>query len=147
MADKRNFKRIHGVYGEVHIEVSLDRFSRQYQDAQIWLDKQVMINALPYIPHVTGTLVNLTKMRSASLAGTGLVCIADGPYGQYLYNGKVMVDPETGSPWARKDAKKVVTDRDLTYSNPKTVPFYFDVEKRKNIHSWVKGVKKIAGGG
>ena len=58
-----------------------------------------------------------------------------------------MVDPKTGSPWARPGAKKVVTDRDLEYSNPKATPHWFDTAKENHGKSWVKKVKKIAGGG
>ena len=58
-----------------------------------------------------------------------------------------MVDPETGSPWARPGAKKVVTDRDLKYSNPKATPHWFDTAKENHGDSWVRAVKKIAGGG
>ena len=64
-----------------------------------------------------------------------------------LYEGKVMVDEQTGSPWARPGAKKVVTDRDLKYSNPKATPHWFDTAKENHGESWVREVKKIAGGG
>ena len=68
-------------------------------------------------------------------------------WGRFLYEGKVMVDPVTGSPWARKGAKKVVTERPLTYSNPKATPHWFDTAKDAHGIAWVKGVKQIAGGG
>ena len=67
--------------------------------------------------------------------------------GRFLYEGKVMVDPVTGSPWAREGAKKVVTERSLTYSNPKATPHWFDTAKDAHGKTWVKGVKQIAGGG
>ena len=69
------------------------------------------------------------------------------PFGRFLYEGKVMVDTKTGSPWARPGAKKVVTDRDLKYSNPKATPHWFDTAKENHGDSWVRAVKKIAGGG
>ena len=106
-----------------------------------------MNDMVPYMPHRDGTFVNLTRMRSSALQGTGKVVAGAPPQGRFLYEGKVMVDPVTGSPWARKGAKKVVTERPLTYSNPQATPHWFDTAKDAHGKSWIKGVKRIAGGG
>lgn len=135
------------VSGDIKADVSLSRFEKQFQDAQYWLDGQVMNDMVPYMPHRDGTFVNLTRMRSAALQGTGKVVAGVPPQGRFLYEGKVMIDPVTGSPWARKGAKKIVANRPLTYSNPKATPRWFDTAKDKHGKSWVEGVKKIAGGG
>lgn len=135
------------VSGDIKADVSLNRFEKQFQKAQFWLDGQVMNDMVPYMPHRDGTFVNLTRMRSAVLQGTGKVVAGAPPQGRFLYEGKVMVDPVTGSPWARKGAKKVVTERPLTYSNPKATPHWFDAAKEAHSKAWVKGVKRIAGGG
>ena len=135
------------VEGGIKVDVSLNRFEKQYQKAQYYLDNQIMNDMVLYMPHQDGTLVNLTRLQSAALAGTGRVVAAAPPQGRFLYEGKVMVDPVTGSPWARKGAKKVVTDRPLTYSNPKATPHWFDTAKESHGKAWVKGVKRIAGGG
>ena len=135
------------VSGDIKADVSLNRFENQFQEAQFWLDGQVMTDMVPYMPHRDGAFVNLTRMRSAALQGTGKVVAGAPPQGRFLYEGKVMVDPVTGSPWARKGAKKVVTERPLTYSNPKATPHWFDTAKDAHGKSWVKGVKRIAGGG
>lgn len=135
------------VSGDIKADVSLNRFEKQFQKAQFWLDGQVMNDMVPYMPHRDGIFVNLTRMRSAALQGTGKVVAGAPPQGRFLYEGKVMVDPVTGSPWARKGAKKVVTERPLTYSNPKATPHWFDTAKDAHGKSWVKGVKRIAGGG
>lgn len=142
-----NFGGIHQTVGEIHIDVSLSRFEKQFQDAQYWLDGQVMNDMVPYMPHRDGTFVNLTRLQSSSIQGTGRVVAGAPPTGRFLYYGKVMVDPVTGSSWARKGAKKVVTDRPLTYSNPKATPKWFDTAKENHGKSWIKGVKRIAGGG
>lgn len=133
--------------GDVKVKVSLARFERQYRDAQFWLDSQIMTDMVPYMPHQTGTFINITRAQSAALAGSGEVVAAAPPYGRFLYEGKVMVDEVTGSPWARKGAKKIVTDRDLKFSNPKATPHWFDTAKKKRGKAWIKNVKKIAGGG
>ena len=131
----------------IKIDVSLNRFEKQFQEAQYYLDGQVMNDMVPYMPHRDGIFVNLTRMRSAALQGTGKVVAGAPPQGRFLYEGKVMIDPVTGSPWARKGAKKVVTERPLTYSNPKATPHWFDTAKEAHGKAWVKGVKRIAGGG
>lgn len=141
-----NFGDIHQVVGEFHIDINFDRFEDQFQNAQFWLDGQVMNDMVPYMPHRDGTLVNITRLKSASMQGSGWVAAGTGPTARFLYYGKVMVDPVTGSPWARKGAKKVVTDRPLTYSNPKATPKWFDTAKEKHGKAWIKGVKRIAGG-
>lgn len=137
----------HGKGSDVELEVDLSRFEKQYQKAQYALDSMVMTSMVPYMPHQTGTFINVTKAQSAALAGSGLVVAAAPPMGRFLYEGKVMVDPVTNSPWARPGAKKVVTDKDLKYSNPKATPHWFDTAKEKHGESWVRAVKKIAGGG
>lgn len=135
------------VQGDITVDVSLNRFEKQFQEAQYYLDSQIMNDMVPYMPHRDGNFVNVTRLQSAALAGSGKVVAAAPPMGRFLYEGKVMVDPVTGSPWARKGAKKVVTERPLTYGNPKATPYWFDTAKDAHGKSWVKGVKRIAGGG
>ena len=137
----------HGKGQDIELDVDLSRFEKQYGKAQYALDSMVMTSMQPYMPHQTGTFINVTKAMSAAIAGSGTVIAAAPPFGRFLYEGKVMVDPETNSPWARPGAKKVVTDRDLKYSNPNATPHWFDTAKEKHGESWVKDVKKIAGGG
>lgn len=131
----------------IEVKVDLSRFEKQYGDAQFALDSAVMKDMSSYMPQRTGTFINVTKAMSASIAGSGTVIAAAPPMGRFLYEGKVMVDPLTGSPWARPGAKKDVTNRDLDYFNPKATPHWFDTAKKNHGESWVREVKKIAGGG
>ena len=131
----------------IELDVDLSRFEKQYGKAQYALDSMVMTSMQPYMPRQTGTFINVTKAMSSAIAGSGTVVAAAPPMGRFLYEGKVMVDEQTGSPWARPGAKKVVTDRDLKYSNPKATPHWFDTAKDKHGKSWIKAVKNIAGGG
>lgn len=147
MGDTKHFKGFSVVQDGIEIKVSLKRFESQFKDAQLWLDNQIMTDMIPLMPHVTGTFVNVTRAMSSSYAGTGIVVAAAPPMGRFLYEGKVMVDPVTNSPWARKGAKKIVTDRPLTYSNPQAVPHWFDKAKELHCAQWEKGVKERAGGG
>lgn len=136
--------------------VSLDRFDDQIQRAQYLLDSQVMNDMVPYMPQETGTFINVTRAKSAALAGTGLVCAGTGPMGRFLYNAKGMVDELTGSPWARKGAKKVLVTEfaghtnakvDLSFSNPKATPKWFETAKKNHGKKWIEITKKEAGGG
>lgn len=149
MAKRKMISKTHYNYSKPNLEmrINLSRFEKQYEDAQFVFDSTVMKDMKPYMPHQTGTFINITSAQSASLAGSGTVVAAAAPMGRFLYEGKVMVDPLTGSPWARAGAKKVVTDRDLKYSNPKATPHWFDTAKKNHGESWVREVKKIAGGG
>ncbi len=134
----------------IELDVDLTRFNKNYGEAQFALDSMIMTSMQPYMPMRTGTFINVTKAMSASIAGSGTVIAATPPFGRFLYEGKVMVDPATNSPWARPGAKKIVTDKDLDYykgSNPKVTDHWFDTAKQKHGKSWVKAVKKIAGGG
>lgn len=132
--------------GNIKVDVKLDRFEKSFQEAQYWLDGEIMTDMVPFMPHRDGNFINLTKLRSASIQGSGKVIAAAPPTGRFLYEGKVMVDPQSGSPWARKGAKKVVTGKQLDYSNPRATPHWFDTAKEKYGKSWIKGVKEIAGG-
>lgn len=149
MAKRKMISKTHYKYSKPNLEmrINLSRFEKQYEDAQFAFDSAVMKDMKPYMPHQTGTFINITSAQSASLAGSGTVVAAAAPMGRFLYEGKVMIDPLTGSPFARPGAKKVVTDRDLKYSNPKATPHWFDTAKENHGKSWVREVKKIAGGG
>lgn len=54
----------------------------------------------PFVPARNKVLDNTTRVD-------GNLIIYNQPYARFLYFGKLMVDPITGSPFARKDATKV----------------------------------------
>lgn len=139
-----------GKGADIELDVDLSRFERQYSKAQFQLDSMIMTSMIPYMPMQTGTFINVTKAMSASMAGSGYVMAAAPPFGRFLYEGKVMVDEETGSPWARAGARKVVTDKDLQYfkgRNPNATDHWFETAKERHGKSWIAAVKKTAGGG
>ena len=146
---KYNYSK-HGKGADIEVDVDLSRFEKQYGKAQYALDSMVMTSMQPYMPHQTGTFINVTKAMSAAIAGSGTVYAAAPPFGRFLYEGKVMVDPETNSPWARPGAKKIVTNKDLDYDkshNPKVTDHWFETAKARHGESWIRAVKNIAGGG
>ena len=93
MINKTHYKK---KSGSTTLEIDLSRFEKQYQDAQYALDSMVMTSMQPYMPHQTGTFINVTKAQSAALAGSGRVVAAAPPMGRFLYEGKKMVDEKTG---------------------------------------------------
>ena len=128
------------------INVDMDRLEDNFNEAQFELDSAIMTSMQPFMPRRDGTFINLTKEQSAAIAGTGKVVAAAPPYGRFLYEGKVMIGERSRSPWAKKGEKKVVTDRDLTYSGGGQA-HWFDKAKEVDGDSWVDLVKKTAGGG
>jgi hypothetical protein len=137
------------VKGDIKVNISLNRFEKQFQEAQYWLDGQVFTDMEKYMPFRDGNMRNVSAIMSRSMQGSGQVIAGAPPYGRFLYEGKVMVDPVTGSPWARAGAKKVVTDRDLVFdktAHPRATDHWFDAAKEQYVKSWAKGVKKRAGG-
>lgn len=141
MAEMQHFPNISYVAANFRCEISLDRFSKQFAEAQQWLGDRVLEDCKPFMPLLTGGLQQRSHTESS-----GRQVIFPGPYGRFQYGGKVMVDPVTGSPWARKGAKKVLTDRPLQYSNPQATDHWFDAAKAQNGEYWIAGVKRRAGG-
>lgn len=92
----------------------------------------------PFVPALTGSLMNRTRVD-------GNTIIYPGPYARFLYYGKVMVDPDTGSPFAQKGAVKVVTDRNLVFNrsvNPQAQAHWFEASKAQNLEKWLRVYKK-----
>lgn len=147
MASKiKHFPDISIVTADMRAYIDMGRINANLDHAQWWLDNQVMTDMVPYMPQSTGAFVNITRAQSAAIAGSGEVVAGASPMGRFLYNGVVMVDPETGSPWARPGAKKIVTERALTYSNPRATPRWFDTAKDNHGRQWIAGVKSRVGG-
>lgn len=153
-AKKTSFD-VNGKTFEIQVSVDPGRFNKQFQQAQFQLDSTIMTDMIPYMPMQTGQFINITKAISAAVAGTGEVCAGAPPFGRFLYEGKTMVDEKTGSPWARKGAKKVLVSQysgktnakpNLTYANGRQA-HWFDTAKKNHCGEWVNIVKETAGGG
>ena len=87
--------------------------------AESVLAQQVMKDTIPFVPALTGSLTQRTRV-------VGNEVIYPGPYARFLYYGKVMVDPATGSTYAPKGGHKVVTDRNHDNANPEKRPLELD---------------------
>lgn len=66
--------------------------------------QQVLADCNEYVPDDQDGLINSSSIHSDILHGT-LVWAT--PYARYLYHGVLMVDPKTGSAWAREGQTKV----------------------------------------
>lgn len=156
----KHFKKYSIVDGDIQLKLDMSRFSKQFQEAQYGLDGNVMNSMVPLMPRLNGTFIQTTRAASAAIQGSGMVYAALGPQGRYLYEGKVMVDSETGKgprkiPTGpgeyvlrfRKGAKLKVTSRPLRYSSLDATDHWFDAAKKKDGKQWIKEAKKTAGGG
>lgn len=74
-------------------------------NCRIYMDK--------YVPYMDGDLRTNVLEESDRIT-------YQSPYAHYMYEGKLYIDPETGSSWARKDTTKVATNKDLVYHTPGT---------------------------
>lgn len=159
MAKTTHFKGFSIIAGDLKVKLSLSRFDEQYKKAQYQLDGDVMNSMVPFMPMISGSFINATRAASTAVQGSGQVYAAYGPQGRYLYEGKVMVDEVTGSPFARRGAKKVLVSQytgktaakeniDYTHqAHPKAQDHWFDAAKAADGKKWVRRVKATAGGG
>lgn len=102
------------------------------------LAEQIRKDTAPYVPMLTGSLNTRTQV-------VGNTMIYPGPYARFLYYGKVMVDPNTGSTYARAGERKVVTDRNLVFTtdfHPDAQAFWFEASKAQNSEKWLDVARK-----
>ena len=114
--------------------------------AESVLAQQAMKDTIPFVPALTGSLTQRTRV-------VGNEVIYPGPYARFLYYGKVMVDPATGSTYAPKGGTKVATDRNLVFTktmHPQAQSHWFEASKAQNLDKWLrvaeKAVKKYGTG-
>lgn len=126
--------------------------------AELTVAEQAEKDTRPFVPARTMSMANRTKAtfgenlkplakqaidesKAARNSGDPVI-IYPGPYSRYLYYGKLMVDPETGSAWAKKGVKKVKAspDKDLVISqatNPQAQSHWFEASKAQNLDKWL----------
>ena len=102
------------------------------------LASQIAKDTSPYVPALTGSLDQRTKVDGDRI-------IYPGPYARYLYYGKLMVDPNTGSSYAPMGGTKVLTDKNLVFSramHPQAQAHWFEASKAQNLDKWLKVASK-----
>ena len=130
-----------GLKFSVHTE-GMDEVRRQLalacDKAEHVLAIQVEADTVPYVPALTDSLTERTR-------AIGNTVVYPGPYARYLYYGKLMVDPDTGSPWAKRGATKVLTDRNLVFSqamHQNAQSHWCEASKAQNLEKWVRVAQK-----
>ena len=99
---------------------------------------QVRKATSPYVPALTGSLDKRTRVDGGEI-------IYPGPYARYLYFGKLMVDPATGSSYAQKGSTKVLTDKNLVFNKAmhgQAQSHWFEASKAENLEKWVRVADK-----
>lgn len=71
-----------------------------------------------YVPYRRGNL-----RKNVDLSDPNYI-VYQSPYAHYMYEGKTMVDAETGSAWARRGTRKVYDGGDITYHTAGTGPHW-----------------------
>lgn len=69
----------------------------------------------------------------------------EGPYAHYIWEGRLMVDPETGSAWAKRDAKKVYANPDveLQYQAAEATAHWDDTAWENHREEMEAGIAEI----
>ena len=120
------------------LSVIPERLKAASEKAEHIVAIQVQKDTSPYVPALTGSLDQRTRVDGSEV-------IYPGPYARYLYHGKVMVDPETGSAYAQKGGTKVVTDKNLVFNkamHSQAQAYWFEASKAENMDKWLRAADK-----
>jgi hypothetical protein len=132
-----------------HLEIKatdIIKKERGLQDmgpVQKFVDQEVIRLMAPYTPRQNNILIDSATLGTR--IGSGEVNQIT-PYARYQYHGKLMVSSITGSAWASRGEKKVLTDIDLKYNGaPMRGPFWFERMKADKKEDILNGARKLAG--
>lgn len=120
------------------MEAIKDKLAESCTRAESIVGQQVIKDTEPFVPALTGSLTIRTRLDGNKI-------IYPGPYARFLYYGKVMVDPQTGSTFAPKGGTKVLTNRDLVFSkamHPQAQSHWFEASKAQNMDKWIRIAEK-----
>ena len=122
----------------VTTDLDIGKWQARVERANEALAVEAMKDTDKFVPFQTGNLVNMSRVEG----GDKIVYL--GPYAQYLYHGKLMVDPETGSSYARKGSTKTLTSKPINVakSNPRAQPEWFEASKALNLEKWKRAFAK-----
>lgn len=115
----------------VTADLDIGKWQARVERANETLAVEAMKDTDKFVPKLTGSLSGRTRAAGDSI-------IYPGPYAQYLYHGKLMVDPKTGSSYARKGSTKTLTSKPINVakSNPLAQPEWFEASKSVNLEKW-----------
>lgn len=146
-----NYKR-----NGMSVNISYKRLGKKMDKAQDALDAKIWNDMQLYMPnrHSENGLVAETNTLNQNTRGEVYIYPPTSiiPYGHYLHEGWLYVDPITGSPFARKGEKKgkelvkvtkVPTMQRLNYpSNPDATWHWEETAFQKHKKEWIQEAKR-----
>ena len=120
------------------MEAIKDKLAEGCTKAEHAVAIQIRKDTSPYVPALTGDLDRRTRVDGSKV-------IYPGPQSRYLYHGKLMVDPTTGSSYAQKGTTNVLTDKNLVFNkamHAQAQSHWFEASKAENLGKWVRVADK-----
>lgn len=103
-------------------EYTVSRFNPKFEQAQTYLDNEVLKDCTPYVPMNTGALVR--SGMDATVLGSGRV-IWNAPYASRCYYNSMNFQKK---------------------KHPLACSHWFEVAKAQNKQKWLEGVRKVVTG-
>ena len=125
---------------KVTVKVSLRRFVKNVKNARRALAEQVLIDSEPYVPIDTGS-----QRQRAYVGSEDKSVVYPGPYANYLYRGKKMVNRKTGKGPAlipnvgyryKRETKLKPTGENLKFSDPNARAQWVEEAKKNHGEEW-----------
>lgn len=120
------------------MKIDAAKFAQRADRAKETLANEILKDTEQFVPALTGSMSSRARVQGDTI-------VYPGPYAQFLWNGFVMVDPDTGSPWARPGASKVATGRSLVFTRAmhgQAQSHWMDASKAVNMAKWEKTFKE-----
>lgn len=122
------------------LESIKEKLAQSCTEAEHMVSIQVQKDTSPFVP-ASGAPAGMDTRTKVD----GSMVIYPGPYARYLYLSKLMVDPETGSSYAKKGRTKVLTDKNLVFSkamHAQAQAYWFEASKAQNLDKWIRVAEK-----
>jgi hypothetical protein len=98
------------------------------------LAETIKSDSEPFVPALTGEFSDNVTVKENLI-------IYPAPFARFLYWGKLMIDPNTGSAWAKAGVKKITAAPDLVFTktvHPQAQSQWFEAAKAQNLQKWIK---------
>lgn len=102
----------------VQNNIDIPKHIKDVKDPEFWKfgANEWWKDITPYAPMETGTMSEQVRIKGES--GSGAIEYT-APQAHYLYRGELMVDPDTGSSYAKAGARKIYAGKPLKISKSK----------------------------
>lgn len=109
---------------KIYTELTVARFHPRYKQAQKFIDSEVLRDSQPYVPYLTGYLMN--SGNTGTVIGSGEIEY-NAPYAKAVYYG------------VHRNFSKL--------KHPQASAQWFEKAKAAKLKDWVSGVQRIIRGG